>query len=288
MFMDVDTSCPTACKSQDTALVIDDKAVVVRATHPAKGDTQDAPLVIDEDEMLLEVQITILLEDIMVVNNMKQHTECPVSLTIPANAGNQNHIPISPVSGPWAQAYPGFDPNVIPANWDSFNLNDTHPPAWQFQIFAELFLASSPRILAMWWSGATLINTSGLPIPSCMGRPTTYLTEAEQLRTMMLALRQPELPELNIANNVILAETFHGIVPYDWVCNLGMSFMLHNPTVITQSLPLSALYDLHLVDANDNPNSTACWFHRNLVFKWSLIWSFAKDGNPPEESLQLA
>jgi hypothetical protein len=124
----------------------------------------------------------------------------------------------------------------------------------------------------MWWSGATLINTSGLLIPLCMGRPTTYLMGVEQLRTMMLALRQPKLPELNNMNNVILAETFHGVVPYNQACNLGMSFMLCDPTVITQSPLLSALYNLHLIDANDNPNSTACQFHRNLVFKWSLIF----------------
>jgi hypothetical protein len=117
-----------------------------------------------------------------------------------------------------------------------------------------------------------LINTSGLPIPSCMGRPTTYLMEAEQLHTMMLALRQPELPELNNANDVILAETFHGVVPYNRACNLGMSFMLCDPTVITKSPSLSALYNLHLIDANNNPNSIACQFHRNLVFEWSLIF----------------
>jgi hypothetical protein len=127
--MDMDTSCSAVCQSQNTALVIDNKAVVVRATHPTKGDTQDTSLLIDEDKMLPEVQITILVEDIMVVNNVKQHTEHPVSLNIPINAGNQNHIPISPVSGLWAEAYPGFDLNVIPANWDSFDLDDTHPPA---------------------------------------------------------------------------------------------------------------------------------------------------------------
>jgi hypothetical protein len=33
-------------------------------------DTQETPLVIDEDNMLLEVQIKILIEEIMVVNNV--------------------------------------------------------------------------------------------------------------------------------------------------------------------------------------------------------------------------
>jgi hypothetical protein len=138
---------------------------------------------------------------------------------------------------------------------------------------AEPYLAASPRTLAMWWSGAILINTSGLTIPSCIGWPTNHLTETEQLRTKMLALRQPELPELNNADNVILAETFHGVVPYDQACNLGMPFMLRDPTVITQSPSLVALYDLHLVDANNNPNSTACRFHRNLIFEWLLIFN---------------
>jgi hypothetical protein len=270
--MDVDIGHPAVGDSQGTVLLIDDEAVFVEATRLAEGDAQETPLVIDEDEMHPEMQITILVEDIMVVNHLKQRIERPVSLTIPANAGDQNHIPISPVSGPWAEAYPGFDPDVIPANWDSFDLNDIYPPRRQFLMFADPFLAASPRTPAMWWSGATLINTSGLPIPSCMGRPTTHLTETEQLRTKMLALMQPELPGLNNADEVILAESFHGVVPYDRACNLGMPFMLRDPTIINQSPSLSALYQLHLVDANDNPNSTACRFHRNLVFEWSLIF----------------
>jgi hypothetical protein len=123
--MDMDTGHPAVGKSHGTALSIDDKAMVVTT----EGDTQETPLVIDEEEMLPDVQITILVEDITVVNNVKQRIEHPVSLIIPANAGDHNHIPISSVSEPWAKAYPGFDENAIPANWDSFKPNDIHPLA---------------------------------------------------------------------------------------------------------------------------------------------------------------
>jgi hypothetical protein len=90
--MDMDTGRPASGESQGTALVINDNAVVVGAICSAEGDIQETPLVIDEDSMLLEVQITILIEEIVVVNNVTQQIECPMLLTIPTNAGDKNHI----------------------------------------------------------------------------------------------------------------------------------------------------------------------------------------------------
>jgi hypothetical protein len=79
--MDINTGCPAVGESYGMPLSIDDEAMVVTTEE----DTHEIPLVINEEEMLPDIQIMILVEDIMVVNNVKQHIECPISLTIPAN-----------------------------------------------------------------------------------------------------------------------------------------------------------------------------------------------------------
>ncbi|EIN04334.1 hypothetical protein PUNSTDRAFT_47580 [Punctularia strigosozonata HHB-11173 SS5] len=179
-------------------------------------------------------------------------------IALPRSAGQQNFVPLGPQSHSWADIYPDW--HCAPTDWE-LPSDVVRPSAVRTYGPFNTPVRGSSVVTEL---NAVDLFTSAAPAKG-------GFTEIEKLRNRYGLMLQEELWDVFADERVIHRTSFYGVIPYNPNRNLGLCFMLRDPTQLADYPLLASIFDMPVYEQTIAGGVQSFFFSKEKLQQWWYI-----------------